>query len=138
MGVEGSNGTPSYLNALLQKQTDGKSNGVRITGLDSLTTDRQMNKGKKPMGSNKQGNSRDFRSQMKLNKTNPENKVAPTPTASGKTGEQKEENREQNDNEKEILGKAGETTADSQKKNASNYICKPKKSDTLRVIIDDP
>lgn len=138
MGAEGSSGTPTFKQIITQKQRPNLKEGVRIGGMDSKMQNSRKNKEKKPMVPDKTYNTSEIRNKEVQNRANAKDKAAAKLKPSGNEEEQPAEDKEPNSNDKGQPEKEGETRANPNKTSTNNNACKPKKTDNLRVIINDP
>ena len=95
MGAEGSSGTPTFKQIIMQKQTRNMKEGVRISGMDSKTQNGRKNKGKIPMEPDKTDKTAEVRKVEEQNRANTKDKTVAKLKPLWNEGEQSEEDKEQ-------------------------------------------
>lgn len=137
MEAEGSMGTPSFKQIIMQKQRKNVSVGVRITGYDGFKQPGGTNKKKIQAEGNDQDSNTEVRGAEDDRPGNTENKATTGQKMTNNKGKQAEEERENADTWRENKGTTGDTSSSHKKHPPTNGICKPIKSDNLRVVITD-
>eukprot|EP00253_Pinus_taeda_P012372 PITA_12372 len=136
MEVEGSMGTPSFKQIIMQKQRKNVR-GVRVTGYDGFKKPGGTNKKKKQAKGNDQDSNTEDRGAEDDRPGNTKNKATTGQKMTDNKGKKAEEERENADNRQENKGMKGDTSSSHKKHSPTNEICKPIKTDNLRVFITD-
>jgi len=132
----GSIGNPSFKQIVMQKQA--AQEGLKITGYDKLKQDNGKSKEKKQKGLRETSSNPKMKEKESDGKENSEKKDITGQKHTShkekqiKEGGEWEEGTQSNEEEKQ------ETVSNPSNNTATSGACKPKKSETLRVVITDP
>eukprot|EP00253_Pinus_taeda_P024056 PITA_24056 len=137
MGAEGSSGTPSFNQVILQKQQQNIKEGVRIEGLNNRMQNNRKKNDKTPMMSNKTENTTEDRNTEKQNRAGTQDKTDAKSQPSENGDEGPKEYKEPKNKSKVQPEKEGESSANPNRTSVNSRTCKPKKKDSLRVTITD-
>lgn len=138
MGVEGSSGTPTFKQIIMQKQRENKYEGVRISRLDNNKQNDRRNKEKIQGETDKPDSTTEGKGTVGESLIGTKDKITSIIKSSENEERKAEEDREQTDNGQGKTEKEGETSTRPNIYSASNGVCKPKKTNNLRVVITDP
>ena len=137
MGAEGSSGTPTFKQIIMQKQRQNKK-GVRISGLDNNKQNDRRNKEKIQGETDNPNSPTEGKGKVDEILTGTKDKIASIIKSSKNEERQAEEDGKQTNNRKGKPEKEGETSTSPNRYSSSNGVCKPKKTNNLRVVINDP
>ena len=100
MGAEGSSGTPTFKQIIMQKQSQNKKEGVRIFGLDNHKQNDRRNKEKIQWETDKPDSTTKGKGKVDESPTGTKDKITSIIKSSENEERQAEEEREQTNNRK--------------------------------------
>lgn len=138
MSAEGSIGTPTYKQIIMQNQRQQAKEGVRITGNDRLKQSGGRNKGKTQVEDNDTSSNKILERKEAEGLEDNEDRNASGQNLTG--GKEKQPGAEEvpTANRRGNKEKEGGTSSSPNKETTTNGICKPRKAESLRVVITDP